>query len=369
MPKQQNNPHATPAQPTRERALYVSAARVYLDAFRVVFVDPVIARRRFRRAAEWDQAGALAALLLHPDEFGPRCVRAFASAVRDPAFIYWTQRERRPRAFLIRVAELLYAEDEKRAHTERMRVTRREAEQSGHRSGTLQEDRARSRRVMREAFHKAAEVYTHPARACRAILRCVRRHGAERTRAVLEQKPDFFGALRVVKHPRGVWPLLLVFDSTDEAKASVKAFRDNGFDPAIRVRSGRSKAGEVLRTSECAASYFSQLKHLTETEPPSGALAEAARLLAVLCRRRDVDEPPQGKGPPPIYKQLSAMLPDRMAGLIVEALKLAKNETGESPEWNRGRDGYGRELARSLGLEFDFVSRGWDRSRGGGMEL
>jgi hypothetical protein len=126
MPQQQKkNPHATPALPTRERALYVTAARVYVDAFRAVFVDPTTARRRFRRAAEWDQGGALAALLLHPDEYGPRCVRRFASAVRDPAFVYWTMRDRRPRAVLMRIVELLYTEAGKRAHARLIEETRK----------------------------------------------------------------------------------------------------------------------------------------------------------------------------------------------------------------------------------------------------
>jgi hypothetical protein len=371
MQQQKQNAYATPALPTRERALYVAAAHAYADAFRSTFVDPSTARRAFRRAAEWDERRALAALLLHPDDYGPRCARRFASAVRDPAYVYWTMRERRPRAFLMRIVDLLYAEAGRRAHLERITQTRKSAETYGHRAGTQQDQRVHDRSVARGAVEHSAAVYARPASACRVILRVIRRHGADRARALLEARPEFFGALRIVKHPRGIWPLLLVFDSTTEAKRAVEGFL-NSFDATVRMRRDRMKAGHVQRTAALAAFYHASLQHLTTTEPPSGALAEAGRLLAILCRRRDVDEPPKGKGPPPIYKQIAAMLPDPMAELIDEAFKLAKKESGDSPEWDRGRDGYGRELRRSLGLELDFVSRGSDRgrerSRGGGME-
>lgn len=387
MPQQRKNPYATPAQPTRERVLYLTAASAYADAFRCTFVDPITARRRFRRAAEWDEAGALSDLLLHPDDYGPRCVRRFASAVRDPAFIYWTMRERRPRVFLMRIVDLLYAEAARRAHIKRIEETRKSAEDYGTREATRREERDRNRRTVGRTVEEAAEVYAHPARASRVILRVIRRHGAQRARALLAAKPDFFGALRVVKHPRGFWPVpdLLVFCSEEEAKHAVPGFLKSSFDAAVRARVGRWKAGHVQRAAWLAASYRAGLKKLVETEPPSGALAEAGRLVAILCRRRDVDEPPKGaKGPPPIAKQLAAMLPEHMHPLIVEALKLAKDETGESPVWDRERGGMELERSR-LVLEPELApqprplaweqgrerghDRGRERGRGGGLEL
>lgn len=372
--QQQKNPHATPALPTRERALYVTAARVYADAFRAVFVDPTTARRRFRRAAEWDQGGALAALLLHPDEYGPRCVRRFASAVRDPAFVYWTMRDRRPRAVLMRIVELLYTEAGKRAHAKLIEETRKTGAtlEASAREGIDQRNRDRSKAS--QFVQHAASVYAHPGRACRVILRVIRRHGAHRARALLEAKPDFFGALRVVKHRRGFFPLLLVFCSTEEATQAVDGFVKR-FDEAVRMRRWRRKTGSVQRTAKSAASSRARLERLVQTEPPGGALAEAGRLVAILCRRRDVDEPPKGSGPPPIYKQLAAMLPEHMHGLIVEALKRAKNETGESPVWDRERGGM--ELERSFALDpaapppprlSRGLERGRERGRGEGLE-
>ena len=384
MPQQQKkNPHATEAQPTRERALYVAAARVYVDTFRAVFVDPTTARRRFRLAADWDPAHALAALLLHPDEYGTRCVRMFASAAREPAFIYWTMRDRRPRAVLMRIVELLYTEAGKRAHAKLIEETRKTGAslEASAREGIDQ--RARDRSKASQAVQHAASVYAQPGRACRVILRVIRRHGAARARALLEAKPDFFGALRVVKHRRGFFPLLLVFCSTEEAKQAVDGFL-NRFDEAVRMRRWRRKTGSVQRTAALAASSRARLERLVQTEPPGGALAEAGRLVAILCRRRDVDEPPKGNGPPPIYKQLAAMLPEHMHGLIVEALKRAKNETGESPVWDRERGGM--ELERSLALDPNAPKprlsppawerslepgreHGRDRGRGGGLSL
>lgn len=385
MQQQKKNPHATEAQPTRERALYVAAARVYVDTFRAVFVDPTTARRRFRRAADWDPAHALAALLLHPEDYGTRCVRMFASAAREPAFIYWTMRERRPRAVLMRIVELLHLEAEKRAHVQRINDTRKSAEEWGARATARRGERDRCRSIAEQAVRHAASVYAHPARAVRVILRVVRRHGADRARALLVAKPDFFGALRVVKHPRGFWPVpnLLVFCSTEEAKGAVTGFL-NSFNPAVAMRKGRRRAGEVQRAEKIAGYDRTRLQKLVDTEPPGGALAEAGRLVATLCRRRDVDEPPKGKGPPPIYAQLAAMLPEHMHPLIAEALKRAKGETGESPVWDRDRAGM--ELERSLALDPNAPKprlsppalertrepgrdRGRERGRGGGLSL
>lgn len=385
--QQKQDPYATPAQPTRERALYVTAARAYADAFRWTFVDPSTARRRFRRAADWDEGAALAALLLHPDDYGPRCVRRFASAVRDPAFIYWTMRERRPRVFLMRIVELLYAEAGRRAHIKLIGETQKATADWNARTAAGHAERDRGRSIAGQTVNDAARVYAHPARACRVILRVIRRHGARRARALLEAKPDFFGALRVEKHPRGFWPLLLVFCTTDEAERAVPGFL-NSFDRTVQMRRVRRKTGSVQRTAWLAANSTARLKKLEETEPPGGALAEAGRLVAIVCRRRDVDEPPQGKGPPPIAKQLAAMLPEHMHPLIVEAMKRAKGETGESPVWDRDRNGYGKELERSLSvlepakapeprlLPWSWEQspergrdRGRERGRGGGMEL
>lgn len=193
--QKQDDPYATPAQPTRERALYVTAAHAYADAFRWTFVDPSTARRRFRRAADWDEGAALAALLLHPDDYGPRCVRRFASAVRDPAFIYWTMRERRPRVFLMRIVELLCAEAARRAHIKLIGETRKATGDWNARAAAGHAERDRDRSTAGQTVKDAAGVYAHPERACRVILRVIRRHGAQRARALLEAKPDFFGPL------------------------------------------------------------------------------------------------------------------------------------------------------------------------------
>jgi hypothetical protein len=351
----------TPALPTRERALYVAAARVYADAFRAVYIDPEGARRRFRMAADWDPERALAALLLHPNEYGPRRLRAFASAVHDPALIYWTQRERRPRAVLFRVAELLYAEAERRDHCSRIEAARQEAGTAGVQAHAIREERSRFRALARETVAYAEHVYEHPARACRVILSMVRRHGARRTRALLREWPEFFGTLRTVWYPRGVWPLLLVFVTTDEARGWVPRFLANAFDRAALAYAGRRRCGALRGAEDAVVAAHGRFRHLSQTLPESGALKEAARLLAVLFRRRDMDEMPQGKGPPPVERQLAAMLPARFAPLIAEPVQLSRKESGEDPIWNRER-GLSLERGRSRERE-----RG--RSRGAGLSL
>ncbi|HEX8394240.1 MAG TPA: hypothetical protein VF665_17990 [Longimicrobium sp.] len=360
-----------PAQPTRERALYVAAARVYANAFRATFVDPVRARRLFREAVEWNtQDGALKMLALYPDEFGPRMARRFASAVRDPAFIYWTQRERRPRLLLIKAAEALYAEDRRRAHIARREDAAKEVQTL---AAALQDTHARRRRqrdAVREMVKGAEAVYAHPARACRVILRTVRRHGVRRTRALLEALPPFFGPLRLVPVPCLFG--LLWMPTAHEARSSVAGFLASGFDPAAAARGGlqrplrHNRTGSVARAIKREWDARAEHRRLVDTTPEPGGLDEAARLIAILCRRRDVDEPPAGKGPPPIHAQLAAMLPGHMAGLIVEALKASAKKSGEAPEWGRG-EGLGLELARSLGQELK-SARGLSRGRGAGLE-
>lgn len=359
------NRYQTPPLPTRERALYVAAARIYADAFRDVFIDPEAARRRFRRASELDEERARASLLLRPDEFGPRRLRALASAVHAPAFIYWTLRERRPRALLFRIEALLWAEAAHRFHIQQIEQARKEVASTAAQADSITQQRHRVRARLREAVKLAAHVYARPAQACRAILFMLRRHGARRTRALLRAYPEFFGPLRTVRNPRGVWPLLLVFVTTDEARRWVPLFVTNAFNPAVEAYEARPRCGAVRSARVAAVDASFQFHHLSGTLPEGGALNEAARLLAVLFRRRDVDEKPQGKGPPPIERQLSVMLPDGFAGLIAEAVRLSRKESGEDPIWNRDR-GLSRELDRELG-------RGWGRDgareRGGGLSL
>ena len=63
-----------------------------------------------------------------------------------------------------------------------------------------------------------------------------------------------------------------------------------------------------------------------------------------------------------------SLLPDRMASLIVEALRMSAKESGDDPLWVR--DGMSRELSRSLGRELDHTPRRErERSRGRGLSI
>jgi hypothetical protein len=102
-------PKGKPRRPTREQRLYLASAREYTLAFRAVYVRPLAARRAFRIfvAGNSDEE-ALSKLGFTPEHFG-ECYPAVTAAA-DPALIYWTQRERRPRALLIEAATEIYTE-------------------------------------------------------------------------------------------------------------------------------------------------------------------------------------------------------------------------------------------------------------------
>lgn len=352
----------TPAQPTRERALYVAAARTYTHAFRMTFVDPERARRRFRLGVECrGQGETLKRLVLYPEDFGTRCARRFGSDAADPAFIYWTYRDRRPRALMRRIAWEIKAEAARRDHADRLKAAREDAHRRAVDVQNLRETRERYRKTVRELVDRAAKVYAAPASACRVLLRVARKHGVRRARVLVEHRPEAIGALRVVKHKRGFAFLFLVFDSQEEAKAAVPDFLETAFDAAARSWRNRVRPGALHRPAARAAAARAFAAELVDATPRAGTLDDAARLTAILCRRRDVDVQPVGAGPPTIQKQLSAMLPDHMAGLIVEVLKLSAKKSGEDPEWSREAD-FGRELSRSLEQELK-PARGWSRGR------
>jgi hypothetical protein len=111
----------------------------------------------------------------------------------------------------------------------------------------------------------------------------------------------------------------------------------------------RSKAGTEVRALARVEEARAALAAATYPEIKSvGALKEAARVIAILYRRRAVDERPKGgRRRPTIEHQLAAMLPADAAKLIAEAIRLSAKESGEDPIWTRDV-GFGMErgLAR-----------------------
>ena len=82
----------------------------------------------------------------------------------------------------------------------------------------------------------------------------------------------------------------------------------------------------------------------------------AAREVAVLMRRRDVDEKRETDKPLPTIKhQLAAMLPPEAHGLIDEVIRLSAKHSGEDPVWIRGH---------SLEVELGTVQREPSRDLG-----
>jgi hypothetical protein len=275
-----------PQQPTRERRLYLASARMYADTFRSVFAYPLEARRIFRRAVlEVNQGAAIAALYRSPDSFGPRVPRRFASAAIDPAFIYWTHRDRRPRAILFRIAGELIAEARSRNHAERTREVRAECVRLEQVAAGVRERRESGRDAIERFVMQAAQVYARPGAACRVMLRVARRHGVSRARVLLANLPGFYGPPRTVMHSRGGG--VLVFQSVEEARWSVLPLVDT-FDAAAAARRARPKRrvarGAELRAAEARAAW----QHLKDTQPLgklcTGGPSLARRALWIIFR-------------------------------------------------------------------------------------
>ena len=347
-----------PQTPTRERRLYVASARVYAAAFRSAYAAHLAARRGFRHAVESiGHDEAFAALWRSPEGFRSPAPGA-AALVRDPAFIYWTQRERRPRALLIRTSDAIRREVRHRDHDKRVRDAAEAVCNAESRVSSMRHWRLIIRQRAGWVISTARKVYQEPERACRAILRSARKYGHAATRDTLEHRPEAFGALLTVEVPR-YW--ILIEYSTEAARGRVPAVLGQ-YGHAADAWQHRATLGAVVRTDAQVAAAREVVRRLKDSEPAGRGLKEAARLVAILYRRRDVDEQPrEGDAPrPPIRNQLLAMAPDAGA-IIEEVLQASKKESGEDPLWIR-RERDGLELERR---------RGWDRrrERDGGLSL
>jgi hypothetical protein len=358
-----------PKSPTRERRVYLASVRIYVNLFRAVFAVPLEARRGFRKLAESRSPDtALDALWQRPETFGPQ--RTSASHVHDPAFVYWTQRPRRPRALLKRAAAGIARELSRRDHQRLLEEDRLAERRAGEASSKASESRDKSRRAASDVIRAAEWVYAEPKEAARALLRATRANGSAAVLTIIEATPAQFGALLVNRVPvfrdvpiLGDWRWLMVFqrDTHEEALSFVPRLREK-CSAATSARAARTKAGRARRLR---AALIAAQRRVREREGENTALAgglkEAAQQIAMLLRRRAIDEQPEGdKGPPAITTQLAAMLPARAKQLINDAVHMAEKESGdEYADWQvelqRGRD-------RQRG--------GWERDRGrGGMSL
>jgi hypothetical protein len=329
-----------PQRPTRERRLYVASAREYALAFRAVYVRPLAARRAFRIfvAGKGDEE-ALSQLGFAPEHFG-ECYPSVTPA--DPALIYWTQRERRPRALLIEAATSIYTELQSRRAWARLSAAQADSHDAGHVYKLVSVPRVDAREKALALYLQAEYVYARPKSACRWLLRSVRRRGTEATRLRLEQNPEAFGALLTSKDS-----YVGLFPTTESARKQVPKLLRR-LEEAAFARAMRGKAGAEVRAlalvhearAALAAAKYPDIANV-------GALKEAARVIAILYRRRAVDERPKGGRRPKIEHQLAAMLPADAAELIREAIRLSAKESGEDPIWPRDL-GLGREpeLAR-----------------------
>lgn len=343
----------TPRHPTRERRLYGAAARGYAAAMRDLFLFPLEVRRDLRMTHLLDE-DVISRIAVWPDIQGPlKSEHADGSAAADAAFIYWTMHERRPRALLRTAADAIRREFERRTDAARRAEAERYAHEAAHVYECRRKPRADLRHSVAALLDQAAWVYMEPVPACRMILRSLRRHGAEQTRRVLEKKPQTFGRLRFVRvWWFGFWPV----DDTEVARRMELPVLVRMFGDAVKARQKAGKPGPALAARKRAQWLEEDVQRTKQPRPDGGWLKMAARLIAILMRRRDVDEKRDTSKPLPTIKhQLSAMLPAEAHALIDEALRLSETCSGEDPIWIRGHSmgvelGTGRAPSLALGL-------------------
>lgn len=334
--------------------MYGAAARGYAAAMRDLFLFPLEARRDLRMTHLLDDE-AISTIAVWPDVHGPvKSEHADGTAAADAAFIYWTMHERRPRALLRTAADALRLEFERRTDAARRADAERYAYETAHVYECRRKPRADLRHSVAAMLDQAEWVYMEPARACRMILRSLRRHGAEQTRRLLEKKPQTFGRLRFIRvWWFGFWPV----DDTETARRIDLPVLIRMFGEAVKAREKAGKPGPALAARERAQRFSDEVQKVKQPRPDGGWLKTAARLIAILMRRRDVDEKRDTNKPLPTIKhQLSAMLPAEAHALIDEALRLSETYSGEDPIWIRGHSmavelGTGRAPSLDLGVQ------------------
>jgi hypothetical protein len=184
-------------------------------------------------------------------------------------------------------------------------------------------------------MYTAGHVYADPRRALRLLLHSVRRHGAEHTRAVLAANPEAFGSL--VRSADYRWLKVIPIPTAAEARAELPGFL-RSFGAAVAKRGKREKAGPTARALARMEAAGAALEGIRYPRHRGNAMKEAARVLAILYRRRAVDDTTTSgrKRPPKIERQLAAMLPPEAAPLIREAIRGSAKHSGEDPLWIRG---------------------------------
>jgi len=318
--------------------MYVAAARTFRAAFRGLYLFPLHSRRHFRTSCDFhDDNDALSQLSYYPTLFGPCHADEDADSgpAYDAALVYFTMRGRRPRALLMEVARAIRSELERREDAARISTAQGDAHQLAHEYECLRQPREEARKSLRDLIHTAEHVYDDPRRVLRLLLHSVRRDGEEHTRAVLAKRPEAFG--RLIRSADYRWLKVIPLPTAAEARSEMPPFL-RCFDATAAKRSEREKAGPTARALARMDAAGAALEGTGYPRHYGAPMNEAARVLAILYRRRAVDDTTTSgrKRPPKIERQLAAMLPPEAVPLIREAIRASEKHSGEDPIWIRG---------------------------------
>jgi hypothetical protein len=311
--------------PVRGQAgTYGETVRDYYHATRELFADPDAARRAFLRAAEWrDPESAARTLRDRPEHFGalrPGATHALAARTAEVGRAYAQGQRKRKRPVLEAIAAPLRQAAAARAAVD----AQYEAEKTARAAATHVDRTQGSREHVNETLKRfgphVREVYADMKAAVDALEAHRAAFGMERTVAALAKTPEQFGDLKRTRTPglRGVVVWFTDAPAREEARRLAVTYRE-------MVQAWEAKPSPTTRRLAAEA-----LAEANKARDAAQAVRERFRDVDVpsLLREAAVWIRSESKGVPArqevLARRLAPMLPASAAGLIREAIRIAR---------------------------------------------
>lgn len=237
---------------------------------------------------------------------------------------------------VVGAAELVYESRAWFAFEPQLNAHVQAAEEANEAVAELARQRERAEHDAAALREVLARIYTNPESAARTLMAYQRKHGKERVRDALRDKPQEFGTLR---RENPWWGLGFVYSTATARDAA----RDNVADPldkAVRSEDARPGAATERAAKERAREARRVLVDAREKRralrSPQTVEQEAAALLVPLARQYGVDW---------VTRELVRLIPpeDREAAEI--ALRIVSRAAREFLDRSRGRE-------RDRGMDF-----------------